>query len=153
MSDLKYLSISDSESVYDAVYQMLEEFPGYPEGFTAGMDTIKWNDMPPEEGIGLFPMQGAVYLRQYVNGSYVAQFPFQIQYRSSPTTNVNNIDCTKTLESLGKWLESSVSATFSDANIELQQIKRTSPILSIDRDDTTATYGVNMQLNYSYKKG
>ena len=153
MSDLQALSISDAESVYDAVLEMVKQFGGYPPDFSANADTVRWNDIPAEQGIGLFPMQGAVYQKQYVSGSYVALFPFQIQYKSAPTTPKDNIDMTEMLESLGKWLESNVSATFSDENLELNKIARTSPILLAAKDDTTATYAVNMQLNYSYKKG
>jgi hypothetical protein len=82
MSDNTPLAISDAESVYNAVYQMLKEFTGYPEDFTADSETIKWGSLAKEGScIGLFPMQGAFYLNQYVSGSYVAQFPFQLAYK------------------------------------------------------------------------
>ena len=153
MSDLQSLSISDAESVYDAILRMVSNFGGYLPGFTASPITVMWNNLPDGEGVGLFPMQGAVYLKQYVSGAYVAQLPFQIEYKSSPGNNNENIDATTMLESLGKWLESDVTATFSDANLELQKIKRTSPVLLASRDENTATYALNMQLNYYYKKG
>ena len=154
MSDNTPLAISDAESVYNAVYQMLKEFTGYPEDFTADSETIKWGSLAKEGScIGLFPMQGAFYLNQYVSGSYVAQFPFQLAYKSSPTENLAKIDITKMLENLGQWMESDVTVNFYDSKTQLQSFKRVSPVLTVAQDDDSTTYAINIQLNYFHKKG
>ena len=96
-------------------------------------------------------MQGAVYLKKYISGSYTAQMPFQIVYRSSPTNNKTSIDAQTVVESLGAWLEES-GIEFKDSNMTLENISRTSPVFSSGQNEGKTDYAVNMQLKYFYKK-
>ena len=96
-------------------------------------------------------MQGAVYLKKYVSGSYVAQMPFQMMYKCSPTTNKASIEAQEMLNSLAAWMEES-GIEFKDQHLTLQSIARTSPVYGSGQDEKAAMYAVNMQLKYFYKK-
>lgn len=146
------LSISDMETTYEAILKLVLQYPGYPSTFKPNASTVMWNSIPELTGIGLFPLQGAMYLRQYISGSYIAQFPFRIAYKSSYTTNDARIAAQKLLDDLGKWLET-CAVSFTDNNLSLETIRRTSPVFIFDQDTKTTTLTINMQLNYSYKKG
>lgn len=146
------LSLSDAESVYNAVLKLVLQYPNYPITFKASHDTVKWNSINTEESIGLFPRQGAIYIKQYVSGSYVGRFPFTIVYKSNPTSNPGSINSQLLVDNLAKWLET-CGVSFTDAHITLEEIKQTSPVYASGQTITDQEYSVNMQLQYFYKKG
>lgn len=111
---------------------------------------MKWNSISVDTSIGIYPLSGARYIKKYVSGSYTAQMPFQIVYRSSPTSNKTSIDAQMVLENLSKWLEDT-GIEFADPHMTLQEITRTSVVLPIMRDEKQMGYGVNMQLIYFLK--
>jgi len=146
------LLISDAESIYNAILKLVISYPNYPASFTPSQTTVLWNSIPQTNGIGLFPMQGAIYLRRYVSGSYVAQVPFRIVYKTGLTNNSGKINSQVLIENVGKWLET-CGIDFKDSNFTLESIQRTSPVYLIDQDEKTTSLAVNLQAKYSFKKG
>lgn len=124
---------------------------GFSKTFKASNKNVKWNSINTDTSIGIYPLSGARYIKKYVSGSYTAQMPFQIVYRSSPTSNKTSIDAQMVLENLSKWLEDT-GIEFADPHMTLQEIARTSVVLPIMQDEKQMGYGVNMQLIYFYKK-
>ena len=151
MDEKESLTIKDSESAQNAILSLIQKYPNFPVGFKADNKTVKWNGINDTTSIGIFPLQGAVYLKKYVSGSYSAQFPFQIVFRSSPTTNKASIDAQNVVDSLGKWLESA-GVEFKDAHMSLEGISRTSVAFPASQNEKQLGYGINMQLKYFYKK-
>ena len=151
MDEKESLTIKDSESAQNAILSLIQKYPNFPVGFKADNKTVKWNGINDTTSIGIFPLQGAVYLKKYVSGSYSAQFPFQIVFRSSPTTNKASIDAQNVVDSLGKWLENA-GVEFNDANMSLEGISRTSVAFPVSQNEKQLGYGINMQLKYFYKK-
>ena len=151
MDEKESLTIKDSESAQNAILSLIQKYPNFPVGFKADNKTVKWNGINDTTSIGIFPLQGAVYLKKYVSGSYSAQFPFQIVFRSSPTTNKASIDAQNVVDSLGKWLESA-GVEFKDAHMRLEGISRTSVAFPASQNEKQLGYGINMQLKYFYKK-
>ena len=151
MEEKEKLTIQDAENAQKGVLALAMAYPDYPKLFKADNTTIRWNSVNTERSIGLFPMQGAVYLKKYVSGSYVAQMPFQMVYKCAPTTNKASIEAQEMLNSLAAWMEES-GIEFKDLHLTLQSIARTSPVFSSGQDDKTVMYAVNMQLKYFYKK-
>lgn len=151
MAEEEKLTIKDAESAQKAILALVLEYPGFPRTFKAGNDTVKWNSINEGASIGIFPMQGAVYLKKYVSGSYVAQMPFQMIYKCSPTTNKASLNAQQLLNDLAAWMEES-GIEFKDPHLTLQSINRTSQVFSGGQDEKTVMYAVNMQLKYFYKK-
>ena len=151
MDEKERLTNEDSESAQKAILSLVLKYPDFPKTFKADNSSVKWNGIEDKTSIGIFPLQGAIYLKKYVSGSYTAQMPFQIVFRSSPTTNKANIDAQNVLEGLAKWLERS-GIEFKDQNMKLEGISRTSNVFSSTQDENKVDYGINMQLKYFYKK-
>lgn len=151
MEKLKELTVKDAESISDAILKLVLKYDGYPDSMEASHATIKWNSIAPSVSVGLFPMQGAVYQKQYLSGSYEAQFPFRMQFRSSPTSNPDMINSQSVLEGLAKWLEE-CNAEFKDEHITLNGIDRTSVVYPYAQDATGIIFGCNMTARYFYKK-
>lgn len=152
MDEKEKLTVGDSENAQKSIISLVLQYPDFPSTFKANNTSIRWNRINDTTSIGIFPLQGAVYLKKYVSGSYAAQMPFQIVFRSSPTTNKASIDAQTALEELGKWLENSGGVEFKDPRMQLEGISRTSNVFSFSQDEKHADYGINMQLKYFYKK-
>ena len=150
MADATPLQITDAESVYNAVLSLVLQYPNYPSDFTANAKTIKWNSIGTDESIGLYPLQGGIYLNRYVSGSYTAQFPFQIVFKSSPSTNKEMVSAQLMVDGLSTWLEK-CGIGFKDTHVTLEAITRTSPSYPLSQDEKATEYAVNMQLKYYYK--
>ena len=151
MNEKETMKIEDSESAQKAILSLVMKYPSFPKTFKADNSSVKWNGIEDKTSIGIFPLQGAIYLKKYVSGSYTAQIPFQIVFRSSPTTNKANSDAQTVLEGLAKWLERS-GIEFKDQNMKLEGIFRTSNVFSSKQDENKVDYGINMQIKYFYKK-
>lgn len=151
MGEVEKLTIKDAESAQNAVLDLILQYPNFPKTFKATNKNVKWNSINTDTSIGIYPLSGARYIKKYVSGSYTAQMPFQIVYRSSPTSNKTSIDAQMVLENLSKWLEDT-GIEFADPHMTLQEIARTSVVLPIMQDEKQMGYGVNMQLIYFYKK-
>lgn len=151
MGEVEKLTIKDAESAQNAVLDLILQYPDFPKTFKASNKNVKWNSINADTSIGIYPLSGARYIKKYVSGSYTAQMPFQIVYRSSPTSNKTSIDAQMVLENLSKWLEDT-GIEFADLHMTLQEITRTSVVLPIMQDEKQMGYGVNMQLIYFFKK-
>ena len=151
MAEPEKLTIRDAENAQKGILALALAYPDYPNLFKADNTTIRWNSIKTDRSIGLFPIQGAVYLKKYVSGSYVAQMPFQILYKCSPTTNRASIEAQEMLNNLAAWMEES-GIEFKDPHLTLQSITRTSPVYSGEQDEKTVVYAINIQLKYFYKK-
>ncbi len=151
MAEAEKLTIRDAENAQKAILALVLKYPGFPRTFKADNSTVKWNGINNGTSIGIFPLQGAIYLKKYVSGSYTAQMPFQMVFRSSPTTNKGSVDAQTVLEELGKWLQES-GIEFKDQHMTLEAIERTSQVFSFGQNEKVTDYAVNMQLRYFYKK-
>ena len=151
MSEPEKLTISDADNSQKGVLEIVLSYTRYPKLFNANNQTVNWNFINSDRSIGLFPMQGAVYLKKYVSGSYVAQMPFQMLYKCSPETNKASIEAQEMLNGLAAWLEKG-GIEFHDPHLTFESITRTSPVFGSGRDEKTVLYAVNMQLKYFYKK-
>nr|DAM86684.1 MAG TPA: Minor capsid protein from bacteriophage [Caudoviricetes sp.]DAO94294.1 MAG TPA: Minor capsid protein from bacteriophage [Caudoviricetes sp.] len=151
MAEKEQLTVTDAGTAMRGLLELVLKYPDYPEGFAADNSTVKCNDINPDRSIGLFPLQGAVYLEKYVSGSYEAQVPFQMAYRCSPDTNTANIDAQDLLDKLAAWMEQS-RIGFQDNHIQMESINRTSPVGCVEKNEKCTTYAINMQLKYFYKK-
>lgn len=150
MADPEKLTIKDAENAQKAILALILKHPNFPKGFKADNTTVKWNSINEDTSIGIFPLQGAIYLKKYISGSYTAQMPFQIVYRSSPTTNKTSIDAQTVLDAVASWLEEG-GIEFKDTHMTLENISRTSPVFSFGKNEKVTDYAINMQLRYFYK--
>lgn len=152
MEEIEHLTVGDAENAASAVLALVLQYPNFPKTFKANNRTVRWNTTSDDStSIGIFPLQGAQYIKKYVSGSYTAQFPYQIIFRSSPTTNKTSIDAQIVLDDLAKWLEGA-GVEFKDVHMQLEAISRTSVVCPVYQDTKQVGYGVSMQLKYFYKK-
>ncbi len=148
---LQALKLSDAQSVYDAILNLVKQFPDYPKDFKPGNDTIKWNTTIDGTCIGLFTLSGAAYLKKYVSGSYVAVMPFEVAFKTTYTTNKSGIDAQRLITAIGAWLEN-CEIEFDDEHLVLESIERTTPAFIAAQDERFTMLAVDLQLTYRYIK-
>ena len=68
----KALSITEQDNIAEAVLGVVAAYPDVP----VTQNKICLDDLKESESIGIFPLSGAVITKQYVSGSFEAQFPF-----------------------------------------------------------------------------
>ncbi len=151
MAEAEKLTIKDAESAQKGVLELILQYPFFPQTFKANHKNVKWNSINTDTSIGIFPLQGAKYIKRYISGSYTAQMPFQMVYKCAPTTNKASIEAQEMLNSLAAWLEES-GIEFADLHMTLESMSRTSVVFPIVQDEKQIGYAVNMQLKYFYKK-
>lgn len=146
----KKLSIGEQESIAEAVLRIVAEYPNFPKTITA--KKINLDDLKDTESIGIFPMTGAVVLKQYVSGSFEAQFPFTLCYKCTPTTNAAVISKRSVLDGLTKWLEEIEYPALTDGR-NIQKIERTTTTVLAGKDESgSSIFQCGCKLEY-FKKG
>lgn len=151
MEELEKITVADMETISNAVLQMIKSYPELPATLKKA---VLWQYLDKAESLGIYTMTGAVYLKKYISGSYIAQFPFRIIYKCNPTTNNARMTKQNLLDKMGRWLEESCGATFKDAHITIQSIERTSMVYKQDADSSGyELYMCTMNIKYMYKKG
>lgn len=145
------LSVEDMENISEAILRLVANYPDLP--FEANSKTIQWQNVDDTEGIGLYTLQGGIYLRRYLNGSYRGQFPFRILYKCNPTSNKTRLNSQELVSDLARWLEK-CTATFTDERLKLEKIERTSPVFKNNADESgSEMYTCTLRAEYFFKKG
>ena len=114
-----------------AVQKLLESFPELPKEIQKS--GVAFQRLQPDRlCMGFAPVAGAIKTKEYLDGSYDAQFPFQLIYRTMPSTDSERFDRYNLIDKIALWLEGGV---LEDAEGNSYQLK-SYPILSDDREIT-----------------
>lgn len=92
------LNAEEQDAIGKAVLLLVKECPAILSGIK-----VKYGDIA-DNAIGIFAQQSAVVTKRYVNGTFTAQFPFTVLYRSKPTTDNDRIAREEMLTNVAKWL-------------------------------------------------
>lgn len=101
---LSSASASEQQMIAVAVQEILESFPELPEEIRKS--GIAFQRLRPDRlCMGFASMPGATKTREYLDGSYDAQFPFQLIYRTMPTTDAERFERYNLIDRVALWLE------------------------------------------------
>lgn len=162
MADKQPLNIDEQQAMTKAMGLMVQKCPVVAQRKV----TVRIEDVATKPNvIGLFPMQGAVYVSKYISGAFVAQYPFMLRYRVKPGSDDSKITAGETLGLIGEWLEGR-SITYGNKTYQVSAYpeltdgrtidnieRQTTAFLSALYDDGTADYQINMVVTYSRKRG
>lgn len=140
------ISIKDATNIQNAIVSIVMKYENFP--FKPTQANVLWNNLATGRGIGLFPLQGAVYQKKYVSGLYTALYPFRIVYRSAPKSNEETIDSQNVLVDLSEWME---ECDISIDSISIDKIERTSNVFPIGQTEKDQEYAINMAITYTSK--
>ena len=100
-----------------------------------------------EKGIGLFDLQGAKYIARYIDGSFMAQYPFSILLKSKCTSDKQNLIMTDFMDRLGVFLEEQVIDLSGGRNI-IDITQTISTFENSRSEDNIVTLQANFLLKY-----
>lgn len=99
---------------------MIQWLSGYTDKPLAKLD---FENLGETSGLALSVIQGAIKTRQYIDGTYEAQYQFKIIYRAIAENAADRLDMDEALNAYGSWAESTTPPTFGE-NINVRKIKR-----------------------------
>lgn len=99
---------------------MLQWLSGYTDKPLSRLD---FENLGETSGLALSVIQGAIKTRQYIDGTYQAQYQFKIIYRAIAENAADRLDMDEVLNAYGSWAESNTFPVFGD-NIVVRKIKR-----------------------------
>lgn len=151
------LDIEEQKAITRAVALMLQKCPAV----TNRKITTRIEDLMTTPGvIGIFPLNGSVYLKKYISGAFVGQCSFMLKYRHTPTDDEDKIDAADTLDRAGQWMEGR-KVTIDGKEYELSEYPELTDgreIVSIERQsnaflnalmqDGSADYQINLRVQY-----
>lgn len=112
------LDASEANTIRAAVSDAIEKMPGMEKYYAKNKKYCEINTLSDvEKGIGLFDLQGAKYIARYIDGSFMAQYPFSILLKSKCTSDKQNLIMTDFMDRLGVFLEEQVIDLSGGRNI------------------------------------
>lgn len=162
MADKQALGIEEQEAMTRAVGLMVQECPVVK----SRKAVVRIEDILTAPGsIGVFPLQGSVYLRRYISGAFVGQYLFMLRYRVRPGGDESKIIAADALDQIGRWIEGA-AVTVNNTEYQLSEYpgltegrtidsieRQTNAFLAALTEDGTADYQINLKVTYSRKRG
>ena len=152
MAEKESLKLKDCKSAQNAVLEAVKSYDGFPKSFQPSNENVRWNSIGGQQSVGILPLQGAVYIKKYISGTFKAQLPFQIVYKSSPTTNRAAIDAQTMLEGLAEFLEN-CEVKFENETLSMESMEQTSVVFPYGANEKEQVCAVNMKMVYMCKGG
>ena len=144
------LDIDEQNNIAEAVLRIVAGYPDFPNSITA--KKVRLDSVDKAEEVGVIPTAGAVIIKQYISGSFEAQFPFVVCYKCNPTTNQAVIEKRTVLENLCKWMRSMEYPALSDGR-KILQIEQTTNVVKTGEDESGASiFQCGCRLKYFKKR-
>lgn len=109
----------------------------------------------PEDGVGmsLSAIQAAAKTRQYIDGSYQAQYQFALIYRLQPEDGDSRLAADEALSKIGAWAERNEEKPALGAGMNVISVKRDSnaALLAV-YDDGSQDHQILMTMLYEVNK-
>lgn len=105
-----------------------------------------------KSSMAIYNLSNSFIEKQYINGSYTANYRFSIVYRSIPTNTNQRVTCETLLENISNWLlHSDLNTNISLTNKRtVNSIKLVSPpVLYKQYQNGTEDYHTIFSLNYT----
>lgn len=99
MAEPTPLSLEVGAYITSNVLAWINTWPGKPCDVT-----LEVTDKHPP-AIMLQQLSGALIKRQYINGDYIASFPFTVYVRTGGEDTASRIDATATLSAISEWMK------------------------------------------------
>ena len=105
-----------------------------------------------ETGVMVSTQANAYKTRQYIDGSYQAQYPFYVIYRAVPTSDDGRLKMDECLEKIAAWCETSLPSL--NGNMTAQTVVcNTSSAMVARYDDNSEDHQISLTLTYEVQNG
>ncbi|MGN0605898.1 MAG: hypothetical protein ACI4JM_05200 [Oscillospiraceae bacterium] len=141
------IDISEQDLISRVMLDLINSCPYIPGGFT-----VQYGQLAESECMALIAVPGAVKLKEYITGSYLAQFPTALYYRSYPKDTLQRLNAQKIIDNTGQWLENAEYPAI-DGNRTIQKIYRASSSeIAYRGDNGIEDWQILITLEYKFQK-
>lgn len=138
------VSAEESAAVARAVCDWLYKCPERPLSLRIDFE---WLD--EEKGLCVSTMQSAYKTRQYIDGTYEAQYQYHILYRTVPMDGDERLAADELLNRFAAWAEANTGALALADGLRVRKVKRDTNAAIIGRyEDGSEDHQINMTLIY-----
>ncbi len=142
------LSITEQTTISEALLRLIASWSGLPKGIKP-----QWQRIDGAESLGIYTLQGAVYLRRDILGGFTAQFPFKVLYATTAADNKSRLTKQKVLDDLGEWLEAASYPDLTDKRTITGIERTTTSFKAGENANGTELYQCNLMLRYRKEGG
>ncbi len=101
---VEFVSAQEEGSISRAVIVWLNGWLNKDSDVPISIQMIDYEFMPADKpSMALSLVQGAYIVERYIDGSYDADYPFKIIYRTKPGSPDARLNADELLDSLGQW--------------------------------------------------
>lgn len=137
------VSAQESTDVSRAVRKWLNNYPEKP------LSKLDFEWLSDKSGLCISTIQAAYKTKQFIDGTYRAQYQFKIIFRTTATTADERITADEVLDDYGAWAETNVDSLFVGENIRVRQVKRdTAAALFARYDGDAEDHQILLTLEY-----
>lgn len=138
-NNYQIVSLVEQEKIITDVILLVESFPLLPD--IIKKNGIMFSDMSQKiECMGMWSIDSAVKINQFIAGSYIGQYRFTLQYRYSTRNKNERLSKQSLLTTIGEWLGKRKIVT-EDGNVfqleEYPKISEENEINKIEMTDRT----------------
>lgn len=141
---IEFVSAKEEDKVSRNMLAWLNTFPDIP----VSINLIDYEFMGADAiGMSLSTIQGAYIMERFIHGTYIAEYPFKIIYRTKPFTPNARLSADELLDSLGEW--ASGQKPNIGEELEVQEVEQTTrSSLFYRMDDGWEDHQIFMRMTY-----
>ena len=141
------VGVDEEERVGRALLLWLNTWPEKP------VARIDFENLPMDgAGMAVSTIQAAFKTRQFIDGSYEAQYQFKVIYRLQPGDNDSRLSADETLNCLGAWAERNPVKPQLGENVQVRRVQRDScAALFMSYEDGSRDHQILMNVLYEVR--
>lgn len=137
------VSAQESADVSRAVRKWLNAYPNKP------LSKLDFEWLGEKGGLCISAIQAAYKTKQFIDGTYQAQYQFKIIFRITATTADERISADEILDDYGAWAEANAESLTIADNIRVRKVKRdTAAALFARYDGDAEDHQILLTLEY-----
>lgn len=126
--DYLLASISDQEKIIETLINLIADFPDMPPS----VKKIMFYDMlPSNECIGIATTRSAIVFKKYINGDYIGQYRFRMDYRYATKNPDERIQKQSLLSTISEWLSKKPIQRLDGTTYSISEYPEISDVISI----------------------
>ncbi len=138
------VGVDESEAVARAVRVWLNSCPERPVSMRM---EFEW--LGTDGGMCLSTVRAPFKTKQYIDGTYQAQYQFNILYRVTALNADERLSADELLNRFGAWAENNTDELAIGDNIRVRNVARdTNAALMVRYDDGSEDHGITMKVTY-----
>lgn len=137
------VSAQESADVSRAVRKWLNTYPNKP------LSKLDFEWLGEKGGLCISTIQAAYKTKQFIDGTYQAQYQFKIIFRTTAATADERITADEVLDDYGAWAEANTDTLTLADNIRIRKVKRdTAAALFARYDGDAEDHQILLTLEY-----